>query len=91
VQCHFGIASFCSFQYRFFPDSVETLGRWKEAAYLRKSLREQLNQSTNAKLMGLDLNDFMAKASYLEDSEMASEFGMTRQQILDIKNKLGRS
>ncbi|GAX89983.1 hypothetical protein [Effusibacillus lacus] len=58
---------------------------------MRKSLREQVRQTTNTQLMSVDDHDFLAISARMEDVEPAAELGMTKREVDALKNRLTRS
>jgi hypothetical protein len=62
----------------------------EEGSLLRKTIHQQVASFQNQRLMNVDFHDFIQKAAYLEDTELASEFSLTSREVQALRAKMKR-
>lgn len=55
---------------------------------MRKTVHEQVSAFTNQRLLNVDFHDFLQKAAYMEDVELADEFSLTSREVRQMRAKM---
>ncbi|HEU4965629.1 MAG TPA: hypothetical protein VFV52_17575 [Bacilli bacterium] len=55
---------------------------------MRKTVHQQVAAYTNQRLLHVDFHDFLQKANYLEDTELADEFSLTSREVRQLRAKI---
>lgn len=57
---------------------------------MRLTLHQHMISHSNARLLNVDFHDFLQKAAYLEDVELAHEFALTTREVQELRAKTSR-
>ncbi|WP_172844427.1 hypothetical protein [Tumebacillus algifaecis] len=55
---------------------------------MRKTIHQQVATFTNKRLMNVDFHDFLQKAQYMEDVELANEFSLSSREVQQMRAKM---
>ncbi|MDB5083325.1 MAG: hypothetical protein JWN30_211 [Bacilli bacterium] len=55
---------------------------------MRTTIGYQSDKVSKDRLLAIDFHDFVAKSGYLNDVEIAQEFGITKWEIESLKSRI---